>query len=554
MLEDINKLARERMFDMMDEGDQMNGFSPAENASGRASSASDAYSKTSSLSSSPATPTSVLPDMSDKLSKGTALSYSPTLLLQLRVQAVEKLNPIDVKRLSFYMLPHAVAQDSNYLLQKSETVGKQHSQVKHESEAKAAGTNEVNEVFEMEEDTMDILVTSGTLAKNAGGIWTGDVNSESGPAPHAPKEAEIDVVPPPPSLPKLRANVSEKETTPPPVEHSQSTLHPNELASEASAPPSPPPPMFSPNEVLSAAQPLTSAPEPELSAAQPVTSAPELAAEASAPPSPPPIFSPNEVPSAAPPLTPAPEPELSSPKMLLPPPPPVPSIVVTPPPPPPPSPPVASVSNTSFPPPPPPPPSMISGNISPPPLPSMASGNVKLPPSPPPPPMASGKMAPPPPPPPMGAPSGGGQVIPPPMPPTMTGAPPPPPPMGASSGGGQVPPAPMPPGKIGSPPPPQGMMGSPPPPPGKMGSPPPPGKICSPPPPPGPGGAKSISLRKNATRLKRSSQMGNLYRLLKGKVEGNTKVNRALRKGKASNKPTEGKQGMADALAEMTKR
>jgi len=56
--------------------------------------------------------------------------------------------------------------------------------------------------------------------------------------------------------------------------------------------------------------------------------------------------------------------------------------------------------------------------------------------------------------------------------------------------------------------------------------------------------------------------MGNLYRLLKGKVEGSSldgKSSRAKRskggaKGGAGARNAGGKQGMADALAEMTKR
>ncbi|KAL3522230.1 hypothetical protein ACH5RR_015064 [Cinchona calisaya] len=160
MLENMNKLARGRMFDMMDEDEdeQMNDYSHSENAFGKALSESYSDSKTS-FSSSPATPTSVLPEMSNMLSK---LSYSPPRLLQLRVQAVEKLNPIDIKRLSFHMLSHAAAQEPNNQIQKSETVEERQPDVeaKHESEAKPAGTNEDDKDFEMEEDAMDILMTN----------------------------------------------------------------------------------------------------------------------------------------------------------------------------------------------------------------------------------------------------------------------------------------------------------------------------------------------------------------------------------------------------------
>lgn len=79
-------------------------------------------------------------------------------------------------------------------------------------------------------------------------------------------------------------------------------------------------------------------------------------------------------------------------------------------------------------------------------------------------------------------------------------------------------------------------------------------KGAAPPPPPPLGVAKALRPKKN-TKLKRSSHMGHLYRLLRGKVEGSG----------SCGKPSEGKkskvggsaggnQGMADALAEMTKR
>ncbi|PHU26357.1 hypothetical protein BC332_04689 [Capsicum chinense] len=106
---------------------------------------------------------------------------------------------------------------------------------------------------------------------------------------------------------------------------------------------------------------------------------------------------------------------------------------------------------------------------------------------------------------------------------------------------------------------------APPPPPmtsnGRMPAPPPPmpmGKGAAPPPPPGFAAARNLGPRKAATKLKRSSQMVSLYQLLKGKVEGSSLDGKSNgRKGKgcaAASAPAGGKQGMADALAEMTKR
>ncbi|KAL8460383.1 hypothetical protein ACS0TY_032062 [Phlomoides rotata] len=142
----------------------------------------------------------------------------------------------------------------------------------------------------------------------------------------------------------------------------------------------------------------------------------------------------------------------------------------------------------------------------------------------------------PPPPPPIGAPKG-----------NVAAPPPPPPPIGRN---GAAPPPPPPP-SIGAP---KGNGAGPPPPPPLMGA--SRGKGAAPPPPPG----APLSLRpnKNATKLKRSSQMGNLYRVLKGKVEGSSLEGKSSgRKGKIGGGAAAaggGGKGMADALAEMTKR
>ncbi|XP_047973420.1 uncharacterized protein LOC125215877 [Salvia hispanica] len=177
----------------------------------------------------------------------------------------------------------------------------------------------------------------------------------------------------------------------------------------------------------------------------------------------------------------------------------------------------------SFPPPPPP---------LPPPLTAPSSIAVAPPPPPPPPlPMAVVNRPPPPPPP---LPTHTSTVPPPPPPPMMTASngkgpampPPPPPPIGASKG--QPPPPPFAPT-------------------GKNGS--------APPPPPG---AAGLRLKKAASRLKRSSQMGNLYRTLRGKVEGlavhGKSAGRKAKIGGGGGASDGGKQGMADALAEITKR
>ncbi|KAI3439942.1 uncharacterized protein J3R85_004067 [Psidium guajava] len=123
--------------------------------------------------------------------------------------------------------------------------------------------------------------------------------------------------------------------------------------------------------------------------------------------------------------------------------------------------------------------------------------------------------------------------------------PPPPPPAPKMQGNVAVPPPPPPPLQTpskGSAPPPL-----PPPPFGKGGA--------APPPPPPLSATKSLRPKKSNTKLKRSTQIGNLYRQLKGKVEGSSLNGRSAngRKGQVGCS-SGGKQGMADALAEMTKR
>ncbi|CAN1810752.1 Uncharacterized protein At4g04980 [Linum perenne] len=73
-------------------------------------------------------------------------------------------------------------------------------------------------------------------------------------------------------------------------------------------------------------------------------------------------------------------------------------------------------------------------------------------------------------------------------------------------------------------------------------------------PPPPPGAAKLLRPRKSNTKLKRSSNMGNLYRVLKGRVEGGTQIRSQNGRGSPNSNNAGGKLGMADALAEITRR
>ncbi|KAI7734054.1 hypothetical protein M8C21_015034 [Ambrosia artemisiifolia] len=252
------------------------------------------------------------------------------------------------------------------------------------------------------------------------------------------------------------------------------------------------------------------------------------------PPPPPP-------PPLSPPLPPPPLPSVGEGDARIPvPPPPPPSMVISntsmsPPPLPPPPPPSSStvksnVKSLAPPPPPtsstvksntkslaPPPPSFITSNVptSLPPAPPFSSGNgmpasLELPPSPPPP-----------------APTARGSILPlPPPAPTACGSIPPPP--STASSDGSVPTSqPVQEVKGGAPPPPPGVANG--------------GKL----------------LRKSVSKLRRSSQMGCLYRQLKAKVEGSGTKNKTVQKKDSKAAAASGsneKKGMADALAEMTRR
>ncbi|KAK7362891.1 hypothetical protein VNO77_05016 [Canavalia gladiata] len=211
-----------------------------------------------------------------------------------------------------------------------------------------------------------------------------------------------------------------------------------------------------------------------------------------------------------------------------------------PPPPPPPPPPLPKPSMLTLP----PPPSMIMPKTVPTPPPPPSKPFLLTPPPAPTPPVVQPNLAVPLPPPPLPPPSASkleqsATLVrtppppPPPVPPSSNSAAaavaPPPPPSPISSKGGSVPATP--------PPTPRDGIGG------------------APPPPPPLSGGRALRT-KVTTKLKRSTEIGNLYRTLKGKVEGSSLNGKKTsgRKGAIGGGNTGGKQGMADALAEMTKR
>ncbi|XP_057497667.1 chromatin-remodeling ATPase INO80-like [Actinidia eriantha] len=437
MLDEMIKIARERLFDLMDEDEPMKSYSPTGNAFGRA--LSESFSDNKSPTGSPATPTSVLPE----IPINSRASYSSPLLLPLRIQAVGKLNPIDVKRLSFHMFPYMAASDKmNTTVEEL----KQKKEVKNDSEINdMEGIEDDADDCEMMEDIPKIFRANlDKVTSEKRRNWFGAPNI-------TPVTGDMNVLLPPPSLSKLRSNIA--------------------ALAEAEVLPPPPSPSILPKvETLS-----------------------------------PPLMS-HDVAGSTPPPPPPPHPPLMSSRL-------------TPPPPSLPLPPCLSLPNTVSLPPPPPSqpnhaPNLTPGPPPPSPPPFTTSVQSAMPPPPPPPPMTS-----------------------------RNGATPPPPPLGMSSHGSGSPPPPLP--RTSS----SGSVPSPPPPPMPLG------KGGAPPPPPALGGARSLRPKKAATKLKRSSQMGSLYRLLKGKVEGSSLDGKSSqgKRGKIG-APGGGKQGMADALAEMTKR
>ncbi|XP_022715920.1 uncharacterized protein At4g04980-like [Durio zibethinus] len=493
-LNGLVKIAREK-FDMMDEDDENKDFSPKANTFGKI--LKDSYLDNSSCCHSPVTPTSVLPELMNASLKS---SYSSPLLLSLRVQAVGKLNPIDVKRLTLHMLPQMGVQVPSSLNQKKIVIEEQKEEAKvNFSVIKALIVDETRDSASQNETLEDPLSKSAY----AYGDRTTDGSNAAPP----------NVSPTPPSSP------SEMQ----PSELSRDI----EVATEKS--PSPPP---TPAEVLSQAKLSTdmetdirllppqapSAPSAEVlsptSPSQPgklltemeidIRSLPPLPPP---PPPPPPLFLQPNVVSGGPPLPrppplfPMPQPNVEAA---------LPTLVALEPQLP--SPPLSTLTKTAATgiplPPPAPPATPLKSNIG-------ATG-ATLPP-PPPVPLQSKVVAkraplPPPPPPPSGS---------------ALRTPPPPPPMMLSKGSGPLPPAP----------PPMFLANG-----------------AAPPPLP-PGAAKSLRPKKANTKLKRSSHMGNLYRVLKGKVEGRPMQGQSSN-GKKSGvgSRASGKQGMADALAEMTKR
>ncbi|TXG47343.1 hypothetical protein EZV62_026637 [Acer yangbiense] len=480
ILDNLIKISKEK-FDMMDEDDDQKMMK--DSSSIRSPSRDSAN---VSCCASPATPTSVLPELMKARDKLSGNSYTSPLMMSLRVQAVGKLNPIDVKRLSFHMLPHADQTNLVFINKKPKMVDEDEDDDEEEEgyaaddHQKRDSSNDDDEIMKMEDcncDGIDQMNSKGSVL---------DLDIEIIKTEEAP--SRLDLSPnvatpssPSPAVPAVPQPVLQQIVAAPPP------------PSSPLPPPPQPVPVVQPNvgfQLPPQPNVVVQAPPPPLAMSQP-----NLAVLQTPPPSPPMLQS-----------------NVLTLAKSLPPPPKLEILGTTAPPPP-------ALGMSESVPPPPPGLSVISKG------------------APPPPPLSIISKGAPPPQPPLSIISKGTPPLPPlSLPEKSGGVPPPPPPAAGKSSGGAPPPPPM----MGS--------GMPPPPPMALA------KGGAPPPPP-PGGGARLSLRpKKATKLKRSSQMGNLYRILKGKVEGSTHTKSSSGKRSVGGAPAGGKQGMADALAEMTKR
>ncbi|WCJ26988.1 Hydroxyproline-rich glycoprotein family protein [Euphorbia peplus] len=433
-LDCIITLAEEK-FDMMD-GEDENTESLEGNPFGAILMGS--YSESESLSSSccvsPITPNSVLPQFdSSPSSDDFANTYcSSPVLRSLRVQAVEKLNPLALKHFSFHMLSNMGASEPSNVNLKNNVDDETMTEIEAENRI-------LNQSRVHEESIAAQPVASGTVSAVVlpvlppESLTSRTVSATLPPSTLTPETATsgFKPLPLPPGM-RLKAVKIPEPPTPPSTPLTQQTI--------TAAPPSPPPP-----PVISAAAKGARMPPSPVTSGSVASSSPLLLKKPSA--------------IATPPHTPM---TWTTKTMAL---------------------------------------------LSPTPLSPLILPAVKRAPSPPP-------LAPPPPPPPT---TSGTTAVP----------PPPPAPIMSSKGSMQLPP-----------PPPMPLANG-----------------TAPPPPPPSCATRSLRPKKAATKLRRSTQIGNLYRVLKGKVEGGNECNRSTNGRKGSPKcSNNGQQGMADALAEITKR
>ncbi|PON50730.1 hypothetical protein PanWU01x14_221020, partial [Parasponia andersonii] len=165
LLDGMIRMAREK-HDMMDADDQITkDYFSRTNSFGKFSSDSYSESNPSSCCSTPVTPTSILQELTrgfTKAKKIASVSYSTSpLLLSLRVQAVGKLNPIDVKHLG----PHFshVAAFNSTSLDKNSKLTEEETEPKTEARKSLGRTNgATNEEASDSSTKFTIAITAAT--------------------------------------------------------------------------------------------------------------------------------------------------------------------------------------------------------------------------------------------------------------------------------------------------------------------------------------------------------------------------------------------------------
>ncbi|XP_031484236.1 uncharacterized protein At4g04980-like isoform X2 [Nymphaea colorata] len=515
----------------------------------------------------PLTPTSVLPQTpqtSLRFHAEDIVTYSPPLLWPLRLQAVGKLKPMDVKRLSFHMFPHTPPEARPGILHGSSSESdnaKLQVEVANSSSSLVAPSS-IKQPMDLKtalKDTSQIVPkddTSGTTndPSRMSGVIRSPTKSFVNNA--NPKEIMNDNSSGSDAMSELGSHAAMNKvnecqrsgdgTTF--LNKSDIVSFSSEAFSKGSIPtPASKPVFVSPPHL----KPISLRPlNPAVSDPVAISSSPPTAATPMsipsllpAPPTPVSIHAPPPTPvkpisihhflsqtleslctSSAPPTPVTPSAAYSTMSPSLQP------ISVLPPPPPPPPPLLHLKPISAHHPPPPPPLNPATSKVEKEALSKNNSSTNLSDPSPPqpptPPPLVSPKSSAPPPPPPPPPPMllKGGSAAP--LPPTQL------------KGGSAPPPPPMPP-KLGIAPPPPPLL---------------PRGAAAPPPPPPLGVTRALRPKKANTKLKRSTQIGNLYRLLKGKLEGGTPEGKSPRKSQGGSSSENQKQGMADALAEMTKR
>ncbi|KAM1593051.1 hypothetical protein FF1_036782 [Malus domestica] len=377
----LMKMAPDK-FDMMDEDDQKReDYSPRNSSFGKFLRDSESYASGSTCPS-PITPSSVLPEIdgSPRARKKANIGSKSPLLWTLRVQAVGKLNPIDVKNLSLHLSKQG-AHGTNNGLDKIENLFEEPpigTELESNPQKTIAATDE-------EVVAPNLSLNEKSSGKGIDNI-SDDVETPTTASETLEADTRVSLLSPSPALPQPKSAPLPPPPPPPPPPTTQQLSLPN-TETATRIPTSPPPPPLHTLKLNVATPPP---PPPSLPAMRP---------QVTATPPPPPTLTPHNVAEVGGPPPPPPLPMEPGPVSVNPTPPPTPVIprstkVV---------PPLLS-----------PPPGSSNGAPAPPPPPGPSIGSP-----PPPPPMLKG-------------PSNGGAPPPPPMlkGPSNGAAPPPPPALG----------------------------------------------------------------------------------------------------------------------------